>query len=415
MSGISHLLGQVHHAEAVEFMRGLPEGFVQCVVTSPPYWGLRDYGTAQWEGGNAGCDHKYQVKSPLNEGFNERCGNSPGQKKQESWRHEVSYKNSCSKCGARRIDQQLGLERVPDCLGWATGNPCGECFICKMVAVFREVRRVLRDDGVCFVNMGDSYNGSGPSGGPGKQYTNKGSQDTTTKKVDGLKPKDLCGIPWRVAFALQADGWWLRQDIIWHKPNPMPESVTDRCTKAHEYLFLLTKSERYYWDQEAIKEESITNDPRRPYTSNGAWELDGRPIEQRHGGKVRSPAGWKTGKGSHGSIHDQGREQDISYTENVFAKRNKRSVWTIPTSPFPEAHFATFPPKLVEPCIIAGSHFDEVVLDPFMGSGTVAIVAEKLWRRSIGIELNPEYVEMARARIAREQQQMNMFHSQAQR
>jgi DNA modification methylase len=189
----------------------------------------------------------------------------------------------------------------------------------------------------------------------------------------GLKPKDLVGIPWRVAFALQADGWWLRSDIVWSKPNPMPESVTDRPTKAHEYVFLLTKSERYFYDADAVREPSVTDDPRRPYTSQGAWEIDGRPESQRRGGEARNG--------------------------DDFSARNRRTVWTIATQPYSGAHFATFPEALVEPCILAGSRVGDVVLDPFFGSGTVGVVALKRGREAWGIELNPKYAQLARERI----------------
>jgi site-specific DNA-methyltransferase (cytosine-N4-specific) len=244
------------------------------------------------------------------------------------------------------VTGQLGLE------------PTIEEYVANMVDVFRLVRELLAEDGVLFLNLGDTYAGGGRGGNPEdspfrKQATNRGSLIAPTPIPRGLKPKDLCMIPARVALALQADGWWLRQDIIWAKPNPMPESVTDRCTKSHEYIFLLSKSERYYFDQEAIKEESISCDPRKPYAPG---QVDRRGNgHDRGGGKVRSPAGWKTGAGSHGSIHVDGREPVVTYTDQVFAKRNKRSVWTIATEPFSEAHFATFPQALVEPCVLAGT------------------------------------------------------------
>ena len=222
-------------------------------------------------------------------------------------------------------------------------------------------------------------------------------------ETSGLKPKNLCGIPWRVAFALQADGWYLRQDIIWAKPNPMPESVTDRCTKAHEYLFLLSKSERYYFDAKAIAEPSqISEHGRYDMAKNGVRTgaaYLGQGL-QDNSVKVRSPAGWKTGKGSHGSIHDDGREKEISYNEIDASKRNRRSVWTIATQPYAEAHFATFPRALVEPCIMAGSRPGDTVLDPFMGSGTVGQVAQDLGRKWLGCELNPEYVKLSDKRTA---------------
>jgi DNA modification methylase len=259
-------------------------------------------------------------------------------------------------------------------------------YVAAMVAVFREVRRVLKDDGVLWLNLGDSYNGSGKGACADgvvrltdkskKQKTSNGThQGTFTKTIiDGLKPKDLVGIPWRVAFALQADGWWLRQDIIWHKPNPMPESVTDRCTKAHEYLFLLTKSAKYYFDNEAIKEPSA--------------QLGKTNI--RFGGN------------KYGDSNDPKHATKLGneYTDN--GTRNRRSVWTIPTKPFKGAHFAVMPEALVEPCILATSREGDTVLDPFLGSGTVGLVAQRHNRRWVGCELNPEYAKIAETRISKE-------------
>lgn len=247
-----------------------------------------------------------------------------------------------------------------------------------MTAVFREVRRVLRPDGTLWLNLGDSYAGSGmgganyPESASEKQLSNTGS--TTCKGrggyvAPGLKSKDLCGIPWRVAFALQADGWYLRQDIIWHKPNPMPESVTDRCTKAHEYVFLFAKSAKYYFDGEAIKEPTTTND-----------DL----VRDRDTTKLNNVPG---------------RTRMAGLQTNNYNLRNKRSVWTVTTKPFKEAHFATFPPDLIEPCILAGCPEGGTVLDPFFGSGTTGLVCSRLNRQYIGIELNEQYCKMAERRI----------------
>lgn len=327
---------KIINADVMDGLKSLADESVHCVVTSPPYWGLRDYG------------------------------------------HEG----------------QIGLEKTP------------QEFVARMVDVFREVRRVLRKDGVCFVNLGDSYMGGGRGGGAEncKQQTNVGSLDAApNQRVPGFKQKDLVGVPWRVAFALQNDGWWLRQDIIWHKPNPMPESVTDRCTKSHEYIFLLTKSERYAWDAEAISEAS-------------SWDP----------GKSKMPDGWDTGPGGHGSFHREGREKGrkagnkthkgvaaaeagdtfhatkaglLKVADVEWMGRNKRSVWTIATAPFSEAHFATFPPELPEICIKAGCPKGGTVLDPFGGAGTTGLVADRLQRHAVLIELNPEYAAMARRRI----------------
>lgn len=263
---------------------------------------------------------------------------------------------------------EIGLEATPD------------AFVATMVEVFRECRRVLKDDGTLWLNLGDSYhayNGNrGPANGANKNHhavmpslpTGHGLTSTA------VKPKDLLGIPWRVAFALQADGWYLRQDIIWSKPNPMPESVTDRCTKAHEYIFLLSKSQRYYFDQEAIAEESITLDARAPYAP--AHSL---PTSIGH---VRPAI--KMGMRRNG---------------DDFTTRNRRSVWTVTTKPYSEAHFATFPPDLITPCILAGCPEDGVVCDPFAGSGTTLAEAKRLGRRAVGSELNPSYCEIAIRRI----------------
>ena len=254
---------------------------------------------------------------------------------------------------------QLGLEATP------------ELYVAKMVEVFREVKRVLKADGTLWLNLGDSYAGSGRGNNPnGKQGTNKGTSfDPEYSGVvpSGLKHKDLVGIPWRVAFALQADGWYLRQDIIWAKPNPMPESVTDRCTKSHEYLFLLTKNERYFYDADAIAE----------------------PLE--------TPAHAPGNKKVDASRNDADQMQKVW---GLSGTRNKRTVWTVATSPYAEAHFATFPPKLIEPCILAGCPSGGLVLDPFAGSGTTIQVAQQLGRQGVGVELNPAYITLADTRTA---------------
>jgi len=296
---------ELYHGDCLQVLKELPAESVHCVVTSPPYWGLRDYGT----------------------------------------------------------DGQLGLEETP------------EQHVTKMVEVFSEVRRVLRTDGTLWMNYGDCYANSSSGGGGAVDVRTDGRKTTPGDKVrgrvkgrntlaPGLKPKDLCGIPWRVAFALQTDGWWLRQDIIWHKPNPMPESVTDRCTKAHEYIFLLTKAARYHYDADAIKETA----------------------QKKPGGKPRQfGATVQTGTNRH----------DIGETFTDNGARNRHSVWTISTAPYPGAHFATFPPKLIEPCIMAGCPEGGTVLDPFLGSGTTGAVAQKNGCKFIGIELNEEYLQLA--------------------
>ena len=507
---------------------------VQCVVTSPPYWGLRDYGTARWEGGEKGCEHKPQVQARIKRPRNGLTGGLEYMTAQEP-----NYKDTCP-CGARRIDSQLGLERTP------------EEFVANMVAVFREVWRVLRKDGTCWVNLGDAYAHTGASGGTWNGSSPEGKNNNTAnareaqKKMGGtmgpgLKPKDLVGIPWRLAFALQQPwysgsikrledriwlgamidgegcmfihkrkagqsngqgyerqndsygaglevanthesivkrcleitgmgsicfqdkesklknrnqrlfrwnlrsnecrkvvreiypflvgkqhearlllgcpssgmdaekahaslinlhngfeacidfpaptscferGWYLRSDIIWSKLNPMPESVTDRPTKAHEYLFLLSKRERYYYDQDAIRESYAE-----------ATLVDPRDNENGHRRERGFPGNASNGGTNLGGLRASGR--------------NKRTVWTIPTQPWSGAHFATFPEKLVEPCILAGSRPGDYVLDPFVGSGTVIRVATRHQRKGVGCDINLKYLgEQASKRTRNVQVQM---------
>lgn len=300
--------------DCIEHMRTLPAASVQCCVTSPPYYGLRDYGVAG----------------------------------------------------------QIGLEATP------------AEFVARLVDVFREVRRVLKADGVAWVNMGDSYVSVGGGGADrGEMATRRVAQVRDRKAVHntaerppgvaGIAPKNLLGVPWRLAFALQADGWWLRQDIIWHKRNPMPESIKDRCTKAHEYVFLLSKSERYYYDAEAISEAA-----ERP---EGPGNVKPQAIPNQRDGENANIVG---------SLHKIGPRDT----------RNRRSVWTMASEPYPEAHFATFPTELPRLCILAGSRPGDTILDPFNGSGTTGQVALELGRAYIGCELNPEYVALTHKRLA---------------
>lgn len=301
----------VHVGDCLESLRAMPERSVNCCVTSPPYWGLRDYG----------------------------------------------------------VSGQLGLEPTP------------EAYVAKMVEVFREVRRVLRDDGTLWLNLGDSYAANRSyqvaSTKGGAKHSPAQGKLGASNVPECLKPKDLVGIPWRAAFALQSDGWYLRQDIIWAKPNPMPESVTDRCTKAHEYVFLLSKSARYFYDADAVKENKGVVYTRKA-TSNE---------------KLRE----RTAAGSafcESTTEKNGFGRDIT-TDG----RNRRSVWHISTRPYKGAHFATFPPALIEPCIKAGCPVGGTVLDPFGGSGTTGRVANDLGRNAVLCELNPKYVELIRERL----------------
>jgi len=320
-------------------LKELETGTVQCVVTSPPYWGLRDYG----------------------------------------------------------VDGQLGLEETP------------EEYVEKMVKVFREIKRVLKKDGTVWLNLGDSYSSGGRTSTTNQSLRgNKNYGVTRPKPNKEIKPKDLIGIPWRVAFALQADGWYLRQDIIWHKPNPMPESVTDRCSKAHEYIFLLTKSARYYYNADAIKEPIKDESAKRLLrgVSDEHKNVNGAPGQTLH--SMNQPRdnvrkGFMPTMGGGGSSfidHSGYMRKDGSMMVND--KRNKRSVWTINTQPYKGAHFATFPQKLPELCIKAGSSEGDIILDPFFGSGTTGYVAQKLGRRWIGIELNEEYIKIANKRFAQQ-------------
>ena len=339
---------------------------VQTCVTSPPYWGLRDYGTAKWKGGRSGCNHARDSKYSKN--------NITGHKKNHLVGDAI-YKNICHKCGAERVDKQLGLEYTP------------EQYVQKMVEVFRLVWDLLADDGTLWLNLGDSYS----SGGRGcneknNSFLGKGTGVAMSlgpkTAPAGLKQKELVGIPWRVAFALQADGWYLRSDIIWHKRNPMPESVKDRPTKSHEYLFLMSKNQKYYYDADAIKE---------PYTE---------PLN-RWGGPALKEETAKHSK--YFEMQNIGNSSALRAGRNMRPDengRNKRSVWTVSTAPYSGAHFATFPPKLIEPCILAGSRVGDIVLDPFFGSGTTGEVAERLGRQWIGIELNPDYEKLQKERTA---------------
>lgn len=313
-----HMSVKIFVGDCLDSMKKMDDGSVNCCVTSPPYFALRDYG----------------------------------------------------------CKEQIGLEESP------------EKYVEKLVEVFREVRRVLRDDGTLWLNLGDSYARSGGGVESKMNTVHKmkvgqkatylaGGMQSINKVLDGLKSKDLIGIPWRVAFALQADGWWLRQDIIWHKPNPMPESVQDRCTKSHEYIFLLSKRPHYHFDNEAIK--------------------------------VPSKQDWGTRDRTNGKYHNEGTGlQPHSGLAKSYEMANKRSVWSVPTKPFKGAHFATFPPDLIQPCILAGCPVGGTVLDPFGGAGTTALVSERNGRNSIMCELNSEYAQLASDRIKNDSQ---MFSS----
>lgn len=357
--------GIILNADVLDALRLLPDQSIQCCITSPPYWGLRDYGTATWEGGDVECDHQVGRSIRTLTDKSKKQITNTGSYGDEA----ICQGECCPHCGAVRIDQQLGLEKTP------------EEYVEKMVTIFREVRRVLKDDGTLWLNLGDSYAGSGQGWGSNlSNYPNYKDKyiyrEPPGYKGHGCKPKDLVGIPWMVAFALRADGWYLRSDIIWSKPNPMPESVKDRPTKSHEYIFLMSKSQKYYYDADAIKEDQITPIDTKSHQTFGAA---GGKAEQVYGSKV-SGKQW-----------------------NPNGKRNARSVWTITTQPYPEAHFATFPELLADKCILAGSRKGDIVIDIFGGSGTVAAMAKKHGRRFVSIELNKDYCRLHLDRLRQEE------------
>jgi len=410
---------ELYLGDVIQTLQKLPAKSVHTVITSPPYWGLRDYGTGVIVGGNSDCEHDF---GRVNQDHRGRIGSkdNTGNAFRNSSRYVEQGRHTsknCSKCGAIKNDKQLGSEPIPDCLTQGKAQ-CGECFICSMIAVFREVKRVLRDDGTMWLNLGDTYSE--------KKYPK-------SNIVQG----NLVGIPWRVALALQANGWILRQDIIWHKTNPMPEGMENRCTKSHEYIFLFAKSRDYYYDQDSIRENPVTNNK----SPSGA----GRPRYSDD----------QMGSCPSGSVNTHP------------AGRNKRSVWSIPTQGYPGAHFAAFPEKLIEPCILVGTsehgccaqckapwerqtesdgdwqptcecygritktkikvlqnnkreveiektvmNYESelslqdhpiipcTVLDPFVGSGTTVKVAIQHGRHGIGIDLSEKYLrENAIARI----------------
>ena len=390
----------LYHGDVLEVLRDLPAESVDCCVTSPPYWGLRDYGTAKWEGGDAECDHTVQGEArKFTNGRGEGVDDEYAESNLTSWTYrDATPKATCPKCGAHRVDGQLGLEPTP------------EEYVTRMVEVFREVRRVLAAHGTVWLNLGDTYNSrlDGSHGGwngssPEPQVIDeRGPTNRWQGQQRQLAQKNLMGMPWRVAFALQDDGWILRSDIIWAKPNPMPESVTDRPTKAHEYVFLLSKQPRYFFDQEAVREAA-------------QWERWGDQTNGKHEGS-QSAASWikpkskqeLTGESRPGGRGDTYSGFNERWNEDVGAAirgRNIRSVWEIATQPYPEAHFATFPEELARRCIAAGCPENGTVLDPFIGSGTVAHVARKLGRHAVGIDLNESYLELAARRL----QQQSLF------
>lgn len=315
--------------DCLETLKTLEDESVNCCVTSPPYYALRDYGTATWVGGDPNCKHYRESKKSDKTITGHKA---MGDKDQPVG--DAIYKDVCPLCGAKRVDLQIGLEQTP------------EEYIDKLVAVFSEVYRVLKKDGTLWLNIGDSYAGSGKNGGSTDGLSNKQSTNsnsaltgiTPSFENSGIKTKDLIGIPWMLAFALRKAGWYLRQDIIWQKPNPMPESVTDRCTKSHEYIFLLSKNQRYYFDYKAIQEKANYQGENRSQVSR---KFGGIKYGQNDDSHFQTYSGkeWVP------------QVQDGS--EDVFV-RNKRDVWNVNIQPTKEAHFATFPQMLIKDCILAG-------------------------------------------------------------
>ena len=492
----------IKRGDCRDVLKTLEEKSVHTCITSPPYYGLRDYQTGTWEGGDPNCTHQRMTKISKDTSTGHR-----GMYDQGNVVGDAIYKTTCNKCGATRKDKQIGLESTPD------------EYVQQMVEVFREVRRVLRDDGTVWLNLGDTYSNFKDSKST-PQTLSKGTQseqaheideglsvsrDPRTLKQSGLKNKDLIGIPWRVALALQSDGWYLRQDIIWHKPNPMPESVKDRCTKSHEYIFLLSKQPNYYYDYEAIKEKATGErwGGNKPINMNNTKDVDNQfsgltrerkmLFNERNKRSVWTVQPVKENK-TYGKYKDQETEAknrqglhsdrgdklievrnglpdqlvlveflrskvnaktladntDIPLTkiEHWFRKdkagfsyptiedwkkirefiddfsnefheidkglsdydlktdevvvdsdKNKRSVWTVTTKPFKKAHFAVFPTELIEPCVLAGCPEGGTVLDPFGGSGTTGLVADRHKRNAVLIELNNDYIDIAEDRL----------------
>lgn len=354
---------KIYVGDALERLKQLPDESVDCCVTSPPYYGLRDYGTGTWVGGDPNCPHYRTSKSSEN--------TSTGHKKMMEEGNPVGdaiYKSVCPLCGAVRVDKQIGIEDQP------------EDYVNSLTFIFDEVKRVLKPTGTLWLNIGDTYNVSSykkdeKSSGHGKQGTNVGSYQNVVVRNSAKtsKPKDLMGIPWMVAFELRNSGWYLRQDIIWEKPNPMPEPVMDRFTKSHEYIFLMSKNSKYYFDHDSVQEDAIS----KPKIVK---KLDVADL-------------WGMG---------DSKNTATPKNDTNIGKRNMRDVWNIPVATNKIAHFATFPIKLAETCILAGCPENGTVLDPFNGSGTSGIVAINNNRNYIGIELKKDYVDITKQRIEAE-------------
>jgi len=399
-------LNQVLCGDNREVMKALPGGSIDLVVTSPPYWGLRDYGEVEsiW-GGELECEHEFLMeeipqRGNRDIGFNERWGNSPGQKKQEKKNLIESKRGFCANCGAWR--GQLGLEPHP------------QMFVDHLVEVSREIRRVIKPRGSYWLNLGDTYYGSHAGKIPQTKNPNVKIPEPPSSSTKGnwLQPKQLLGIPWRVATALQEDGWILRNCVIWYKPNHMPESVKDRLTKSYEFVFFFVKQRKYYFNLDRIRVPHAPSGIDRAKYSLSDWKgssgnsswVQTKDNPQRKILEL-NPLGKNPGDVLTKHEIATGRIGNFSYDDPLHNKaynpkgKNPGDYWEIPTYPFPGAHFAVFPPALIEPIIKAGCPKNGVVLDPFAGSGTALRVARKLGRRFIGIEINPEYAAMCERRV----------------
>jgi DNA modification methylase len=351
---------KILHGNCIDKIKELDDNSIDCVVSSPPYFGLRDYGTAQWKGGNPNCSHAY--------GRNTRGGLSDFQKNNKgSFGDEAVKSGECCKlCGAKRIDEQFGLEKTY------------QDYLANTVKVFETFKPKLKDTATIWWNVGDSYSSGKRTSTTNQSLRgNKNYGVTRTPVQNGIKEKDLLMIPNRVAIALQDAGWYIRSEIIWYKPNPMPESVRDRPTSAHEKIWLITKSKKYYYDADAIREPLAASSLNRLNQ-----DIKNQKVSTRGNGGMKS----------NGNMKAVGNKET----------KNKRNVWTVTTKPCKEAHFATFPKDLIEPCIKAGCPEGGLVLDPFGGSGTTGIVAAQNNRNAVLIELNQKYIDIAKKRIDKE-------------
>lgn len=368
-----NFIDKVFNEECLQGLKNLPDNSVDCCVTSPPYYALRDYMTGHWEGGDPNCPHYRTSKISDSTATGHKGMSDKGQPV-----GDAIYKHTCPLCGAVRVDEQIGLEETP------------EQYIEKLTAVFEEVRRVLKPAGTLWLNIGDTYNGSKKGNTETVKNKRVAENSEFDKKIwGGAKQKDLIGIPWMLAFSLRSAGWYLRQDIIWAKGNPMPEPAKDRCVKSHEYIFLMSKSQKYYFDYEAIQEKAIGSDKTRVFGANNQNGTMRNDI-----GRVFTPKKSKNVQydGQKPNTMHLRREQGLPDEE--YSVRNKRDVWSVNVHPDSVAHFATYPEELITPCILAGCPSGGIVLDPFMGSGTTARVARKLNRHFVVFELNPEYCKI---------------------